>query len=383
MSYESDALLKALSQAVEADPHNAGAKKLFALELYKKNYWAECYPLLKSLFEIDQDLQIEKALHEIERELAKESASESFGFQQNASSSTTVLKELQSKSPDRIDFSDVAGMEEVKESIRMNILYPLQNPEMAKTYGLKAGGGILMYGPPGCGKTYIAKATAGELDATFISVSIHEIASSFAGEGERALHNIFTKARRLAPSVIFFDEIDAVGASRSKLSGSMRTLVNQFLTELDGVTTNNSEVLVVGATNLPWEVDDALRRPGRFDKILFVPPPDGPARERMLELYFKDKPTADINYSILSAATKGFSSADITRIGKETSDAAFRKAVRTNSVGTITTENILHAIGSYQPTVLEWFQTAKSYVTYSNQSGLFDTVAKYISENKL
>ena len=137
-----------------------------------------------------------------------------------------------------------------------------------------------MYGPPGCGKTMIARATAGEVNARFINVSLNDILDMWMGNSEKNLHAIFEEARNNAPCVLFFDEIDALGASRSDMKQSSgRHLINQFLQELDGIGNNNDGVLVLGATNTPWNVDPAFRRPGRFDRIIFVPPPDQEARE--------------------------------------------------------------------------------------------------------
>ena len=174
----------------------------------------------------------------------------------------------------RITFWDVGGMEPVKEEVRMKIIHPLAHPELYKAYGKTAGGGILLFGPPGCGKTHLARATAGEIKAGFLAVGINEILDMWIGRSERNLHEIFEQARRSRPCVLFFDEVDALGANRSDMRHSGRQmLINQFLAEMDGVQTCNDGVLVLAATNMPWQVDSAFRRPGRFDRILFVPPP--------------------------------------------------------------------------------------------------------------
>ena len=165
-------------------------------------------------------------------------------------------------------------MDALKEAIGVKIIYPATHPEIYAAYGQKAGGGLLMYGPPGCGKTYLARATAGELGATFISVGIADVLDMWIGSSERNLAGIFDTARRHVPCVLFFDEVDALAAKRSDFSNaSGRQLINQFLAELDGVG-NNEGMLILGATNAPWHVDPAFRRPGRFDEVLFVPPPD-------------------------------------------------------------------------------------------------------------
>ena len=179
----------------------------------------------------------------------------------------TTLKE-------KITFKDVGGLDNLKETIRHKIIHPFTNPEVYEAYGKKAGGGILLYGPPGCGKTFIAKATAGECDASFIDISINDVLDMWLGESEKKLHNIIEVARRKAPSIIFIDEIDALGGSRQAAqSNSTRMLVNQLLAEMDGLDSSNDKILFIGATNSPWFVDSALRRPGRFDRVVFCSTP--------------------------------------------------------------------------------------------------------------
>src|SRR5439155_12031124 len=189
------------------------------------------------------------------------------------------------------NFQDVGGMGHVKEEIRMKIIHPLTHPELYKAYGKAIGGGILMYGPPGCGKTHLARATAGEVHAGFIAVGINDVLEMWIGQSERNLHETFERARAHKPCVLFFDEVDALGASRSDLRHSTgRQLINQFLAELDGVQSSNDGVLILAATNAPWHLDAAFRRPGRFDRIVFVPPPDAPARAAILRILLKGKP---------------------------------------------------------------------------------------------
>jgi transitional endoplasmic reticulum ATPase len=168
-----------------------------------------------------------------------------------------------------INFSDVGGMEHVKKEIELKIIKPLLHPELYKAYGKKVGGGILLYGPPGCGKTFLAKATAGQVNAKFISVGLNDILDMWMGNSEKNLHEIFELARYNTPCILFIDEIDALGASRSDMKQSAgRHLINQFLQELDGIDTTNEGVLIIGATNTPWNLDPAFRRPGRFDRII-------------------------------------------------------------------------------------------------------------------
>ena len=191
-----------------------------------------------------------------------------------------------------INFEDVGGMERVKEEINIKIIQPLQHPDLYKAYGKKTGGGILLYGPPGCGKTHLARATAGQIKASFISIGIHDVLNMWLGNSERRLHELFETARRQTPCLLFFDEIDALGASRTDMrQSSAKMLINQFLMELDGVDYSNDGILVLGATNAPWHLDAAFRRPGRFDRIIFVQPPDMGSRESILKITLKDKPT--------------------------------------------------------------------------------------------
>jgi transitional endoplasmic reticulum ATPase len=193
---------------------------------------------------------------------------------------------------DWVTFTDVGGLEDIKAQIRRRIVLPFRNPELFNKYKRSAGGGILMFGPPGCGKTLLARATAGECDASFHTVRIPEILDMYLGESEKKLAAVFEAARNSIPSVIFFDEIEAVAARRRfGTHDSLSTLVSAFLSELDGVGTNNGGILILAATNVPWSVDAAFRRPGRFDRVIFIPPPDRHGRMSILESLLRDRPT--------------------------------------------------------------------------------------------
>ena len=281
-----------------------------------------------------------------------------------------------------VTFDDVAGMEDLKEEIKLNIIYPFKHPELFIQYGKKAGGGILLYGPPGCGKTYIAKATANECDATFINISIVDVLDMYIGESERKLHEVFSLARRKSPAVVFIDEVDALGNDRMKSGDSVwaRTLVNQLLNELDGLSSDNNSIMVMGATNVPWYVDSALKRPGRFDKILFVPPPDIKSREQAFKLCLAGKPIENIDYKELAKLTENYSPADITAVCGVAIDKAIREAIKTGNKRLIDTNLLKEAVREVNPSTLEWMKTAGNYVKYSNQSGLYDDVLKYLSK---
>jgi transitional endoplasmic reticulum ATPase len=279
----------------------------------------------------------------------------------------------------KINFSDVGGMDPVKEDIRMKIIHPLTNPDLYKAYGKSVGGGILLYGPPGCGKTLMARATAGEVKAGFMSIGLHDVLEMWIGSSERNLHEIFQQARRINPSVLFFDEVDALGASRSDMrtSGS-RQVINQFLSEMDGAVAENDGVLILAATNAPWHLDSAFRRPGRFDRIIFVPPPDEPARAAILDVMLQNKPTKDVNTKQLAAKSKDFSGADLKAAVDVAIEAKLRVAMAAGVPEPLTTKDLLKGIKQVKPSTREWFSTARNYALYSNQGGIYDDILDYL-----
>lgn len=286
--------------------------------------------------------------------------------------------EIELEKPD-LAFADVGGMEKVKEEIQLKIIHPLTHPELYKAYGKKTGGGILMYGPPGCGKTHLARATAGEIKASFISVGINEVLDMWIGASERNLHEIFENARSHKPCVLFFDEVDALGASRTDMrQSSARQLINQFLAELDGIKASNEGVLILAATNAPWHLDSAFRRPGRFDRLLFVPPPDRTARAAILQIHLEGKPVEDVDYDHLAKKTEGFSGADLKGLIDVAVEQKLREAIRAGRPQPLTTKDLASAAAAVKPTTREWFSTARNYALYSNQGGTYDDILAYL-----
>ncbi len=279
----------------------------------------------------------------------------------------------------RVTFADVGGMEPLKDEIRMKIIHPLANAELYKAYGKAVGGGLLMYGPPGCGKTHLARATAGEVKAGFLAVGINDILDMWLGQSERNLHELFEQARRSRPCVLFFDEVDALAASRSDLrQSSARVLINQFLAELDGLQASNEGVLILAATNAPWHLDAAFRRPGRFDRVLFVPPPDAPARAAILRILVRGKPAGDIDFDLLAKKTDGFSGADLKAVIDVAVEAKLREALKDGVPRPLTTKDLAAAVGGVRPSTREWFSTARNHALYANQGGAYDDVLKYL-----
>jgi transitional endoplasmic reticulum ATPase len=282
-----------------------------------------------------------------------------------------------------VSFSNVGGMEEIKEEIRMKIIYPLQNRALFKAYGKKLGGGVLLYGPPGCGKTLISKATAGEIQANFISVGIHQILDLYVGSSEKNLHQSFQLARDNAPAVLFFDEVDALAADRKDFRESaIRTVINQFLAEMDGNIGSNEGILVLGATNAPWHLDAAFRRPGRFDRIIFVPPPDESAREAIVEILARDKPLKRLDAKALAKRTKEFSGADLRSVFDVATERALVRAMKEGRVVPLTTEDLLQASKAIKPSTRSWFESAKNYALYANQGGFYDDVLAFLGIRK-
>jgi SpoVK/Ycf46/Vps4 family AAA+-type ATPase len=279
----------------------------------------------------------------------------------------------------RVRFQDVGGMEAVKDEIRMKIIHPLAHPELYKAYGKAVGGGILLYGPPGCGKTHLARATAGEVQAGFLAVGLNDVLEMWIGQSERNLHELFEQARSHAPCVLFFDEVDALGASRSDLRHSSgRQLINQFLAELDGVQSSNDGVLILAATNAPWHLDSAFRRPGRFDRILFVPPPDEPARAAILRILLRGKPCQDIDFDHLARKTDSFSGADLKAVVDVAVERKLKEAMKAGAPRPLTGKDLQQAAAAVRPSTREWFATARNHALYSNQGGIYDDILKYL-----
>ncbi|SHQ33791.1 Cell division control protein 48 CDC48 [Mycobacteroides abscessus subsp. bolletii] len=277
-----------------------------------------------------------------------------------------------------VDLAAVGGMAEVKRQLELSLFGPLRNPELVKAYGIAARGGLLLYGPPGCGKTFLAKAVAGELGANFYPVGISEVIAPWFGQSEHRLHEIFQTARRNTPCVLFFDELDALGHRRSQVSGTLRTLVNQLLAELDPATANNDGLYVLGATNHPWDVDSALRRPGRFDRTIFVPLPDTPARAAIVRYHLRDRPLEGINLKAIAQRTQGHSGADLAHICDSATQFAMADSISTGTIRPVTMADIDSALKEVGPSTASWFDTARNVVEFANTDGTYDELAKYL-----
>jgi len=283
-----------------------------------------------------------------------------------------------------LTLADVAGLDEVKKRLEAAFLAPMRNPELRKLYGKSLRGGLLLYGPPGCGKTFIARAVAGELGARFITVSFAALIDMFVGRSERNIHELFEVARRNAPCVVFLDEVDAIGQKRSQLRNTpMRSAVNQLLLELDDVASDNTGVFLLAATNHPWDVDSALRRPGRFDRTLLVLPPDGPAREGVFRYHLRDRPVAGIDLARLSRLTDGYSGADIAHICETAAEQALLDSVQRGEARLIGQADLEAAVGEVKPSLGTWFETARNVALFANEGGAYDDLVAYLRKRRL
>ena len=284
-----------------------------------------------------------------------------------------------------VTLADVGGMEDVKRRLHVALIGPMRNPELRQAYKKSLRGGLMLYGPPGCGKTFIARATAGELGAKFLSVGLAEVLDMWLGASERHVQEIFNTARRNAPCVVFLDELDAIGQKRSNLrsSPSQRGIVNQLLSEMDGFAGGNEGVFVLGATNHPWDVDGALLRPGRFDRVALVLPPDRPAREAILHGNLKERPVVDIDVAWLAQHTEQFSGADLVHLCETATEQAMEESLMTGRVRNIGMADFRTALKEVKPSTRAWFETARNYAMFANEGGAYDDLLVYMRQQRM
>ncbi len=284
-----------------------------------------------------------------------------------------------------VRLSDVGGMDAVKARLHAAFLGPMSNPALARQYGKTLSGGLLLYGPPGCGKTFIARAVAGELGARFYAISLADVLDMYIGQSERNIASIFDTARRNSPCVLFLDEIDALGQKRMHLrnNSAMRGTVNQLLGEMDSAVQRNDGVFVLGATNHPWDVDSALRRPGRFDRMLLVLPPDPAARQAILHSHLRDRPLAGIDLGKLAKRTDGFSGADLAHLCDTAAESALADALRSGVVRPIGMADMERALGEVRPSTGAWLETARNVAQFANEGGAYDDLLAYLKSRRL
>ena len=256
---------------------------------------------------------------------------EHFRFAQG-STNPSSLRETVVEIPD-VTWDDIGGLEDVKKNLQEMILYPIDHPEKFHKFGMSPSKGVLFYGPPGCGKTLLAKAVANECSSNFVSIKGPELLTMWFGESEANVRDVFDKARAAAPCVLFFDELDSVGIARGggggggDAGGASDRVLNQLLTEMDGVGSKKN-LFFIGATNRPDILDEALIRPGRLDQLIYIPLPDKPSRVNVLKAVTRKSPIADnISYDFLAELTEGFTGADITECAQRATKAAIRESI--------------------------------------------------------
>ncbi len=329
-----------------------------------------------------QDLELESLLKAKVRELDAKGGPK-LRVISNDDTDATEITRLLVPETEKVTFEDVGGLEEVKKQITRKIILPFKKPSLFQRFKKRAGGGILLYGPPGCGKTLLARATAGECRAEFFNVAIADVLDMYIGESERKLHALFDKARSSAPAILFFDELEALAGKRQYTRESTSSkLVSQFLSEMDGFTQNNSGVLILGATNVPWAVDSAFRRAGRFDRVLFVPPPDREGREEILKRKLDERPTSGkLRLDTIAQKTSGFSGADLDNVVETASDEAIEESLDSGDETPINAEHLKRALEQVKPTTQEWLTTARNYARYANEAGQYDEVLAFLKKH--
>jgi len=289
--------------------------------------------LLELAQDCDRARQENRRRPTLSRKPSSDSAESSAEGEGDRSAHDWIVKEKPT-----IRFDDVAGLDDVKEDIRLKMVYPFEHPELAARFGIRGGGGVLLYGPPGTGKTMLARATAGEINATFFTVSPADLLSKWVGEAEQNIKKLFDAARAERRAIIFIDEIEAlVPARRDEGSSVMQRVVPQILQGMEGFDKKTTPVLFMGATNVPWQLDPAVLRPGRFDEKVYIPLPDLAARRKMLDIYLGKRPVDDaVDLDALAVKLDGYSGADIKYIADRAATIPFLQSVATGQEGQIT-----------------------------------------------
>ena len=282
-----------------------------------------------------------------------------------------------------LTLDDVAGMEEVKSRLRMGFLEPLRNQALREAFGQTLRSSLLLWGPPGCGKTFLAKALAGELGLYFIHVGIADILDMWVGSSERNVHQVFDDARQMSPTILFIDELDALGHKRAHLhSAATRNVVNQLLLELDGAAVDNEGILVLGATNQLWDIDPALLRPGRFDRQVLVLPPDEPARAAILAHHLRRTPTAALDLGSIARRTDGYSGADLARVCTRAVEFALHASVAAGATQPVSQDDLERALVDTPSSTNAWLRLAENFVQFADDGGQYDELARYIAARR-
>jgi SpoVK/Ycf46/Vps4 family AAA+-type ATPase len=269
--------------------------------------------------------------------------------------------ELQEKPTEKL--ADVAGLEDVKETLQEKVILPFQKPEVFQRFKAKMGAGVLMFGPPGNGKTFVAKAIAGELDAAFFPVNASQIKDKYVGESEKNMQRLFDEARKNEKAVIFIDEAEHL---LSKRGNRKIGVVAQFLNLADGLVKNKNCLLILAATNKPWNLDEAVIRPGRLGTHIYVGPPDATAREAIVKYNMREVPLAeDVSPAEIAAKTDGYSGADLAEVCDRAKMMAIKRQLTSGKDEAITAEDFAAALGKVKPSVTP--DQIEEYVTWRDR----------------
>ncbi len=264
----------------------------------------------------------------------------------------TIIKP--SKDENKITFDDVIGLEGVKETVNQMVVYPFKYKKIYDAFKRDSGGGILLYGAPGTGKTMIAKAIASEVDAEFFSIKCSDIASKWYGESERKIKELFSEARKHERSIIFFDEFDSLGINRDgQNSNAVNMVVSELLSQIDGFEGRANTILLITSTNKPWNIDSALLRSGRFSKKIYIDLPNQTSRINLLRHEFKGFPLTEIDYLEIAKKTDGYSNADIVELCNESKDVAIRRSISLKKISPIEQEDIIKAMSVVSSTIVK------------------------------
>lgn len=281
-----------------------------------------------------------------------------------------------------LTFADIGGLEDVKSQIRRKILKPFENPGLFQRFKRRAGGGVLMYGPPGCGKTMIARALANECRAQFIEAKAADILDMYRGVAEKRILALFESARARRPSVLFFDEVEALAQRRgAETHNYVNTVTSALLNEMDGFAGHNEGILFLGATNVPWSLDSAFRRPGRFDRMIFVPPPDRVARGFILKRLLAERPVAEgLDVEHIIEKTSGYSGADLEALVEAAVDYAIEDSSGKDALEPVAAPHFAEAFREVRSSTGAWLSEAQSYSEYAAKDGLYDDLRDFLKK---
>jgi SpoVK/Ycf46/Vps4 family AAA+-type ATPase len=280
----------------------------------------------------------------------------------------------------RTTLADVAGMPAIKRWLSTAFLSSLRDPQMRRLFGRSLRGGLLMYGPPGCGKTFLARTLAGELKAGFLGIDLAHVVDMWLGYSRRSIHEIFETARAAAPCLLYLDQLDAIGPRRAGRRHSIgRGVVDQLVAELYSASEEHEGVFVVAATEHPWDVDSLLRQPGRLDHRLLVLPPDLQAREAIIRSVLAGRPLAeDLDLAGLAARTDRYSAADLAQLCESAAAAALEASIVSNSSRPIAMADFTRGLHELRPSTPPWFELARDYARFAAEPGSYDDLVSYL-----